>query len=379
MIIEYEKAVAGYMQNLTTQLRRFAPSEDFLDLWVHDESHTSSILNMLEAAHSYGLKSVSLEISSAEAVKGLDLARLTKASGCFCRIAVEKKDGEKLLLNVDFDQKIDSLASLGIVDVPTLYRLQFNYKKEMNNYRTPLSKRPHLVPVEASVSGVLLQANIDKSHIVCELSYEGPGTVVSERLLDELCSLMLGKPVIECRDHSVICLEYILRDKSEKRIPAGIVTPFNTWVVFKDLAHLTRGLLEDYRKKSGYQGEDNFYSPPISPRWLSLSDPERVKVLNHAIEDFCKSRSTNPDWFAIKEIRHQFKIIMDMHPEICHHTSTILLELEVYLRKQVEQTLCIHKEEEPDQNKMRWDRPAVKSQLVVPKKVVNLRSSGGEQ
>lgn len=370
MNVQYEKLVADYVEGLTTQLRKFAPAEEFLDLWVHDENHTASVLNMIEAAYSYGLDSLSIDISSEPVRKTIDVDQLKKALHPWAYANFHQKKGGKFLIEVLFNRQTE-LASLGINDVPSLYRPSFNDTVPAVNFEGSLSENSSFVFSRASHGGVTLQANVDsKTDIIGEVSFSGPTTPVSKKLLCELCHLMSQKPVNECHDHAVISLEYFLRDKSQKRTPPGIVTPFNTWAVFKELTVLVRKLVNRYREQAGRHDQKNFYSPPISPRWLATPDTEKINILTAAIECFCKNQKTNPAWFVIKAIQNHFKVIVDLHPEICKHESTTLLNLETCLREQVEQTLCVYTEEEPDQNKMRWDRPAVKSQIAVPK-IVN--------
>lgn len=367
MMIHYEKLVHDYLSGLTTRLRNFIPAEDFLDLWVHDEDHANSILAMLEAAGAHGLKSVSINITSEDTMKHLDADRLRKSSESIGQISMEKTP-EGMLIHFAFNRRITPLASLQIKDVPALYRLHFNYDRVVSCFNKELPPKSPLILVSASGYGVSLQALIDPArHQIEDIGHAGATTAVSKRLMDELCTLMRHKPINECHDHSVIGLEYLLRDRSQKRIPVGIITPLNTWDVFNELTVLVRELVCNYREKAGYRSRDNFYALPISSAWRSLTDAEKIEALLQSINSFCQERSIEPHWFAVKEIQHHFKVILDLHPELCRLESITLLELEAYLRGNLEPTLCIFREEEPDKNKMRWDKPAVKSQIPIAK------------
>ncbi len=373
MIIHYEKLVNDYLSGLTTRLRNFIPAEDFLDLWVHDEDHAASILAMLEAAETHGVKSLSIRITSEDTIKNLDTDRLRKTSEPIGQLSIEKMP-EEMLVHFSFNHRLTPLASLQVKDVPILYRLRFNYNQAVPCFNRELSSHPPLMPASASNYGISLQALIDPArHQVEDVGYTGATTTVSKRLMDELCSLVHHKPINECHDHSVISLEYLLRDKSQKRMPAGIITPFNTWDVFCELLSLVRQLVCDYRGKTGYSSKENFYTLPISPAWRSLTDTGKIEALLQSIHKFCQEKSIESHWFAVKDIQHHSKVILDLHPELCGFESTALLELEVYLRENLEPTLCIFREEEPDKNKMRWDRPVVKSQIPVAK-VIRLQN-----
>ena len=139
---------------------------------------------------------------------------------------------------------------------------------------------------------------------------------------------------------------------------------------------MVRKWVQAYRDQTGYSDQSNFYSPPVSGPWQATPDEEKIRIMTQAIEKFSKERKVDSAQFVIKEIQREFKVVLSGYSHMHFSDNALLLELETYLREKVERTLCIHQEEEPDKNKMRWDRPAVKSQVAVPKKVVNLGGKG---
>jgi hypothetical protein len=80
--LNYDALVATYWDDLTTQLRGFRPAAEFLDLWVPDEDHVKSIINMLEAAQSAGQPDLALYIEK-DTVSAMDLAALIEAAGAY--------------------------------------------------------------------------------------------------------------------------------------------------------------------------------------------------------------------------------------------------------------------------------------------------------
>lgn len=64
-ILDYEKAVADFNEKLLTQLRSHGAEEDYLEMWVPDEDPAKSILNMVEAAKTYGRQGIVVRVSKA--------------------------------------------------------------------------------------------------------------------------------------------------------------------------------------------------------------------------------------------------------------------------------------------------------------------------
>ena len=61
--INYEQLVTSYEDRLLNQLRGHGVDLDFLEMWVPDENAVSSILNMVEAAGSFGVDGFTVEVA----------------------------------------------------------------------------------------------------------------------------------------------------------------------------------------------------------------------------------------------------------------------------------------------------------------------------
>ncbi|MBI4063328.1 MAG: hypothetical protein HY401_03385 [Elusimicrobia bacterium] len=367
VILNYDELVKGYWEGLNTQLRKFSTGYEFLDLWVPDSDHTSSIFNIIDAASSHGLNSFSINVTNAEVAQSLDVEELKKAAGAGGQVAISHEKGGGLLIAVTIERQT-AWTTLGMGDVPSLYRLVFNYETAVGDFECSLTEMPPFVLAESSSDGAVLKALIDpSSHLVAETGFRGRLAPVSRRLVNELCHIMKGKPVNECGDHAVIFLEHALRDKSQRRLNSGITTPRNSWFVFKELTHLVREMADDYRRKTKYDDRQNFYLPASSPQWQRASDSNKLELVREAAALFCKAKEILASSIVVKEIVRSSRVMIEVDLNVWKDSEPFLLELEVYLRKQVELALSIFCEETPDLNKMRWDRPAVKSQVAKPK------------
>ncbi len=98
--VDYEDLVRAYRASLATVLRGFKAGPDFLDLWVPDDDHHKSILNLVESAESAGLNGVSIYVG-ADTLAGLNLAQLEKMIGSIARVRVAP-DGDGILLEINY-------------------------------------------------------------------------------------------------------------------------------------------------------------------------------------------------------------------------------------------------------------------------------------
>jgi hypothetical protein len=62
-LIDYGKVTEAYWTSLNTVLRGFQPAAEFLELWVPDEDHVKSIINMIESVQIVGQEKLSLFLS----------------------------------------------------------------------------------------------------------------------------------------------------------------------------------------------------------------------------------------------------------------------------------------------------------------------------
>lgn len=69
MILNFEELSADFNQKLVTQLRSHGSGSEYLETWVPDENPVMSILNMVEAALSAGLESMTIRFAAATATE----------------------------------------------------------------------------------------------------------------------------------------------------------------------------------------------------------------------------------------------------------------------------------------------------------------------
>ena len=350
--LNYERLVSDYMETLKVELRHFSAPEPLLDMWVPDGDDVTSIVNLVESASMHHVENLAVDIGEKTLMK-IDLGKLIEVLQRLGKISTRPL-GRGVILDVSLVKR--ELGQLEPVDIPRFYRKSFGIMANCGCYHYLLEKKETLICCEAIKDKVVLQANVNPiGHSVEEVAYTGAESGVSKYLLDQLCAILVGKPVNECYDHAIIRLEHGLRDKTMKRPPAGGLTlPSNSWEVFKDLTQLIRSAVTQYREIANYKETKNFYILPASQKWLSMTVTAREEALISAVSQFCEERKLDPSCIRIGDLTREVHLIVGVDKNITNNVPKLLMDLEFYLKNKVEQQLNIWTPEESDKNKIRW-------------------------
>lgn len=380
--IDYEKLVADYLQGLTTVLRGFqaGSGHDFLATWVCDEKEIRGVLGVIEAAQDGGVRCLVIRLGPAT-LRKLDLMALKELASEFAKVRVEQGDwgadlrveftgrdhaAQDIFRQSPVDDRCGSgtrvaphfqSAQRGGQDGSSPYEDGLRHAARSATHGGVLADEPGRVLVKTSCDGVVLSALVDSSrHTVTRAAYQGVNSEMQTGLLEALCGVMEGKPILEVSDHGVVCLESELRDHHRPRPVAGIVMAENADPMFALPLRLVRMLLAEYRRTTGFQGIENFYSPPLSVGWKALSEEERIYRLREAI-------ATHPSGYGIELVQLEMADRVVVRFQNGHESSvmqTQLMQLEAHFKQALEPNLQVYIQPKIDENKMR----RIKEQVV---------------
>ncbi|MGO9936956.1 MAG: hypothetical protein ACLPH3_04735 [Terracidiphilus sp.] len=342
-VIDYESAVAAYMENLSTVLRGFRPAEDlhFLETWVPDEDPLLSILGIFDSAKGAGIPAVTVRVGS-KTMASLDLAAIESASSSLGWPEFQLA-ADAAILTLWFDRS-DSLR-----EVSRFYRsaLQVITTRE---FEANIELETNAILAIASRGNLKLMALVvGERHIIAKARYTGSCTSIERRLLERLCPILEGKPIIEASDHSVIDLEINLRDHSLSAPVPGVIMPENTDSMFALPIQLVRDLLADYRRQTSFIDTENFHVRPCSPRWRRLSREQREAEVAAAVATFSEGNE-----LLIAAIEGDRRVIFEIAPDAAKETNgSRLLQLEAHLQQTVEPVLQVHLQARADLNTIR--------------------------
>jgi hypothetical protein len=381
--IDYERLVEDYNKSLTTVLRGFKAGAEFLETWVPDEDDLKSILNILEAAEGDGVKEILIYIGSTT-LRNLDLGRLKEFAGRAGVVEIDA-NGEGVNLKVSLTgktlstrewiseprikvpSKSGSIAE-GVQETPgeracgiatvqdfgrsvhPVYREGLQKALQFCSHEGVLNMEPGVELVQAFHEDIVLAVHIEASnHRVRKARYQRPASDVRKGVLEVLCRIMEGKPILECSDHAVIYLEHELRDHLQPPPVPGVVTPENADPVFALPTLLVRKLLAEYRQRTGFTPTANFYDPPSSAQWRALSENERVKCIQVAIERHHAGRG-----MEVVGVEGLKRVVVKFNGEVdSAEKQKRLIQVESFIKNAIDPVLQVYMLPKVDQNKIR--------------------------
>jgi dTDP-4-amino-4,6-dideoxygalactose transaminase len=267
--LDLDALTQEYIENLNVTLRGFKAAEsfDFLQSWVPSDDPTDSLLDLVDLAREGSLGSLTVVLSS-QTEGRVDWPRV-EAAGNFSKR--------------ELGGRTEVTFALGGPAAFTMHRCYHDglarILKGVGHEQTlePVAGRELLAALH---EGRTLMALIDPGNgKVTRASFQGAASAEERGLLEALCSVMEGRPVQECADHAVICVEGLLRDPAQAPPVAGVVTPRNADWAFALPQRLVRAVLEQYRQRTGYRETRNFYDRPLSPRWAAMSEKDRAEAV----------------------------------------------------------------------------------------------------
>ena len=101
MKVDYEQLVKEYNENMQTKLRGCRPNQEFLEMWVHDENDTLSLINIIESAHMCGLKNLEISVSK-ETFTAIDQNQIKESLQSVGSISIQD-DGTKKIIAVSYE------------------------------------------------------------------------------------------------------------------------------------------------------------------------------------------------------------------------------------------------------------------------------------
>lgn len=382
-LVDYDQVTGTYVSGLNTQLRGFRGGARFLEHWVHDPDPVKSIVNMIEAAETDGLADVTVVIG-APTQAAVDMARLDKLAAELGQVAKEEREGG-LALTVRFTRAATTVAGLGAEARDRARRareardarlraqaeaavrrapaegLHPIYRDAVARilgaplaHEGPSETAPGLALLEAARDGWVLTVLVDPAtHRVRAARHRGAQTD-TRALLEALCAIMAEKPLLECADHAVIRLEHRLRDRAHPRPVAGIVTPESVDPVFAPLTAAVRGLLAEYRRRTGYAETENRFDPEPGAAWKALSPEQRLARLQAALDELVAARGLTRGAVVCTRLDLRCRATVEFRAELpAQKKALLMMDLERGLKDTVEPVLHLYQEEMHDKNKIR--------------------------
>ena len=197
-----------------------------------------------------------------------------------------------------------------------------------------------------------LKISINKdSHIIDNVSVNiSNDNKYIKNLMKAFCDVIIGMPILEAQDHSVLRLETLLRDESLTHTIKGVIMPTNCCELFETPLQLIRNLFLQYSEQENYLPLGNTYSPLSIKDWKNLLPEEREDIIKEKVSGFCKKRGIeNYDFIIIGDMRIEFIIDKTLYESL----GKLLFDMERSIGKELGFSLEVMFTEKKDANRKR--------------------------
>lgn len=374
-VLDYEALYDGYRADLVDRLRGFGPSADGLALWVPDEDPLISLRNLWDAAAQQGLAELSVRVGPATLAR-LDAERLLTMAARFGLATLRPVSGGMLIevegLAPAAIDEAELAPRAAVVAAPIATAEPFCERMPIDALDSPyatalahaIATAHHDVPlldeaprviVHGQHDGVTLSVAIDTAtHRIDAAAFAGATGRLQYGVLEGLCRVIEGLPLVEAADHGASRLEYTWRDRSRRPACAGIVTPRSAGSEFV-LAHaLVRAALQAYRDATGYAEPYSSFDAGVAPRWRALDAAGRRTAITRCCDAFAAARELQPGAFELVAIEFDVRLVLRADASLAGAgLPALVMALERAIRSEVDPRLEVYLEELRDRNKLR--------------------------
>ena len=348
-ILDYEKLVLDYQENLIFTLRGFTQEIEYLTMWVPDDDLIKSIVCLLESAKSYGKNEIFIQFGK-QTVKEIADETLFLEKLLPFGIASIEKNKKGILLSITC---VNSMALLS--DCNPYYDESIVKHSKNNTYCGALQPNSDSTLISLSKDNVIVTILVSKeSDTIKNATYQNSRTSIEKGILEKYCEILMDMPINELNDHANLILEMECRNNFYDRMVKGIQLPQNFDPMFSMTRFFSRELFKKYCELTRYKNSPNFYSKSLSSSWLSLSETEKIKAIDDCKIAFCKTRGMDTKDIQIIKVENHINITLSYDKTLdVGLKGEILMALELFLKESVNKQLCIYLQNKKDINPMR--------------------------
>ena len=372
LIIDYEKEIKNYNDQLVTKLRDFG--EHHLKFWIPEENNVLSLLNLFFSVVQSYKKNFEIKINKNRLSK-TEIQRLKNyleeisnykiiidKNKLIIQIQNIKKDILEKILNNYFDNSKIKKTIFTKRDIIfdkkknqiSIAELNKFYFKKNHQYQYRIDEKKFNKKIFD------YKTNVDKFHFGIKLNSE----IIKEAyfsstyngkeifFLDIFCNLIKDLPLQEAYEHGVLKLEYFLRnDKINKKIK-GIISPFIIKNLFEFCNKIIQNIWKDHIVRNNLRNKVNFFDTKLSKKWSKLNKHHKVKILQYEINKFLDSNDLSKS-ITIEKIEKDKFISLTFGNYLYINKPNLLLNLEKHIKYAIDDRIELFYTEIIDSNKLR--------------------------
>ncbi|HEY0710052.1 MAG TPA: hypothetical protein VGG33_24790 [Polyangia bacterium] len=370
-VIDYDVVYRDYLRSLVDTLRGFSAGLPGLELWVPHEDERLSLRNLLDVAAAAGNPSLCVRFGSAHRAR-LTADDLRAVAGPYGAVQILETPDE-LVVRVEglhaaatTIEKRTAIAARPSERAPKAAQAISGstttvYDKALADTALRHETTGELpgpgLAIAVAHEGARLLLKIDPAtHVVTAAGWsaEAPRAAPVRALLDRLCDLAPGLPVLELAYHGVIRLEATLRDEQAARPLPGIVLPATAHPMFALPTALVRAALAAYRTRTGYDETVTRFDVRPASDWLQASLAARLARIEAAVAEPLRLMNLSPNDIHPTTVEHDVRVVFALPDDLPgQQRQRLLLDLEAHIKRNVDPRLELYAEERKDRNKLR--------------------------
>ncbi len=378
-VLDYERLFADYHSGLVDRLRGFGAAAECLSLWVPDEDPATSLRNLWDAAAAAGEREITVYVGAATATLLDDDAVLATAARFGVATLTHGRAGwlievQELCAAEAAPRRVPehaphaaarlqrcAVAPMRKSSVPNAESAGLNpiyaaaIAQAAADVRHEGEHRPGAaVGVSALVDGTALWLSVDPTtHVITRATFTSAPADL-RGLMERLCSMIEGMPVLDAADHGVQHLELGLRDHWSHRPVPGIVTPVSADSCFGVPLALVRAALHEYRCATGYAEQRSAHDPGPGPRWRGLDAAARTAEIRTILDACADSHGGAAGDIALVAIELDVRLLLRVQdPLLARGGPAMVFAVEQALRAAIDPRLEVVLEEIRDRNRKR--------------------------
>ena len=175
---------------------------------------------------------------------------------------------------------------------------------------------------------------------------------LEKKILKEICLLFTKCSPHELHEHLIIRVENKLRDFNNTKY-TGVIFAENISNEYKYFKYFFRDFLKPYIKKN-LRKSINFQTIKPTDRWITLSDDKKIDEIHNKLKEYVNLNHELVKKLKIIKIDNNTDIYIEL-PTITdiNIKNKMCLDLEIFLKKKLEESLNIYLETLTDENKIR--------------------------
>ncbi len=172
-----------------------------------------------------------------------------------------------------------------------------------------------------------------------------------KKILNEICVLFSKCKPQELYEHLIIRVENSIRNFDEE-IYDRVILSSEKNNELKSLNIIFRKFLNKFCQKSLLE-KINFESLKPSGEWIYLNEKKKLTLVEKHINDFIKKNYNGIEFSILRIERHSEVFICILSETPVDIKAEFCLDVEIYLKKNLEESLTVYLETMTDANKLR--------------------------